>query len=207
MRNPRNYTDFERDLGRRKPNPHRGTPWVGTELDRSGESTGAFPGSGSSLPQDIGADGFSVEEPPEEERDDLDSIDTEKEEIAQADEFDTTDLNSSPNVDGFESQLTTLHSQRASRVNRIDEDETPLDKKIVGEMSESLELTEFPSGAETATAGEIGRIECPNCGFEYDAVIGTSARCPACNYEADLSNYVGDESFHFTTDSTFVDED
>ncbi|MBI3947236.1 MAG: hypothetical protein HY321_15025 [Armatimonadetes bacterium] len=199
------FTQFERDLGRRKPNPRHGTPWIGTELDRSGEIPGAYPGTGSSLPQDIGADGFEVEPPPDEERDDLSSIATNEEDISPADEFDVEDLDMTPGMDGQESLLDTIRSDRASRTDRIEEDETPLDAKNAGGMSESAELTELPFGSENTTAGELGRYECPNCGFEYDVVVGTSARCPSCQYEADLSSIIGDEAFHHSAAATELD--
>lgn len=202
-----NFTDLKRDLGRRKPNPRRGEPWIGAELERDGESTSAFPGTGTSSPQDIGADGFEIEAPPDEERDDLSMIATTRDDETPAqDEFDTTDLNQTPGVDGASAELSSLHPDRGSRVNHLDEDETIHDRDEPGEMGISSEVTELPIGAENVSAGEMGRYECPNCSFEYDVVVGTRARCPNCQYEADLSNIVGDESFHHSFSATYPDD-
>jgi hypothetical protein len=196
------YTNFERDMGRRSPNPRHGTPWVGSEIERDGESVAAFPGTGSSLPQDIGASGFEVEEPSDEERDDLSLIDTNEEEISPADEFDANDLDMTSEIDGSESLLMTVNPERPSRVNRIDEEETPLDAEDAGDMGESADLSALPYGSQNATAGELGRYDCPNCGTEFDVVIGARARCPRCSYEADLSNVIGDEAFHHSLAAT-----
>ena len=201
-----NFSDLQRDLGRRKPNMSRGTPWIGSEVEQDGESTGAFPGTGSTLPQDIGADGFQIEEPLDEVRDDLSMIDNQDRDVAPDDEFDTSSLDMTPSFDGHESELMSTRPDKPSRVDAIDEDETFIDKEYAGGMGESAELSELPIGSENATAGEMGRYECPNCGFEYDVVVGARARCPACNREADLSNIIGDESFHHSFAATDLDD-
>jgi uncharacterized protein (UPF0212 family) len=207
MRRDRNDTDWQRDLALRRPNPRHGSPWIGAGLGRDGESPSAYPGTGSSLPQDIGADGFEVEPPPDEERDDLSMIaDSRGDEPPADDEFDVTDLNQTPSIEGVEAQLLSIDPDRASRVDHIDEEETLHDRDEGGEMGISSEVSELPIGSPDMSPGELGRYECPNCGFEYDVVLGTAARCPNCNYQADLTNVVGDESFHESFSATHPDD-
>ncbi len=201
-----NFSDFERDMGRGKSAPSQGEPLIGGEADEHGESTAAFPGTGSTLPQDIGADGFEVEPREGDERDDLSYLADERENIAPNDAFDASSLDISPSFDGSESLLSTVDPNRPDRVGRVDEAETPLDEEYLGAMGESAELSEMPIGSENTTAGELGRYECPNCGFEYDVVVGTTARCPACRFEADLASVIGDEAFHLTFDAVDLDD-
>lgn len=195
---PKNPSDLQRDLGRRRPKMSRGEPWIGGELDRGGEVTPAYPGTGTSLPQDIGADGFEVEPPPDEPRDELLDTDTDTQESVPGDEFDFDALNSTPGFDGTDARLSALDPGRPSRVDRLNDEETPLDERETDRMVHSGEIGELPSGSESVSPGELARYDCPNCGFEYDVVVGTASRCPRCQYEADLSNYVGDEAFHYT---------
>lgn len=194
--------DFERDMGLRTPDPSSGTPWIGGDVAREGGVLGAFPGTGTSIPQDIGAGGFQVEAPADEERDDPSFLNEEKGNIARADAFDTEDLNMTAGVDGFEAGLMTLDRNRTPRPDPLDEGETSLDERESGEMGVSAEVGEFPVGSENTSPGEMGRYVCPNCGFEYDVVVGTAARCPECNHLANLADIIGDESFHWTMGAT-----
>jgi len=201
-----NPTDLERDLGRRKPNPRHGHPWIGAGIDRKGDATAAYPGTGTSIPQDIGADGFEVEPLPDEPRDNLDDIDTNLEEETPEDDLDYDDRQMTPSVDGFSAAQSSVRTDRASRVDRLDNEETFHDEEETDQMGHSGELGELPPGSQNISAGELGRYECPNCGFEYDVVVGTAARCPRCQYEAHLSNVVGDEAFHDTFSATDLDD-